>query len=200
MIRMLRMSSSGIGLTGKQSGQHKKVGNMSRIWKCMWKWMVRTIYFVLRMLYRILGRELTDETFEAFLQFVKFGIVGVSNTVISYLIYIVSLSGMKKGGLFAGTDYIIAQLVSFVLSVLWSFYWNDRAVFVLKEGERRSVWKALLKTYVSYSFTGLFLNTLLLWIWVDLLHISQYAAPLINLLVSVPVNFMINKCWAFKGS
>lgn len=185
---------------GGSFDQYEKAENMSRIGKCIWEWMVRTVYFVLQMLFRMLGRELTDEAFAVFLQFVKFGIVGVSNTVISYLIYVVSLLGLKKGRLFAGTDYIIAQLLSFVLSVLWSFYWNGKAVFVLKEGEHRSVWKALLKTYVSYSFTGLFLNTLLIWIWVDLLHISQYVAPLINLLVSVPVNFIINKCWAFKGS
>ena len=71
-------------------------------------------------------------------------------------------------------------------------------MFVLKEGQQRSMWKALLKTYVSYSFTGLFLCTALLVLWVQVLHISEFVAPLINLVVSVPVNFLINKFWAFK--
>ena len=95
-------------------------------------------------------------------------------------------------------DYLAAQGVAFVLSVLWSFYWNQKTVFVLKEGQQRSMWKALLKTYVSYSFTGLFLCTALLVLWVQVLHISEFVAPLINLVVSVPVNFLINKFWAFK--
>ena len=69
---------------------------------------------------------------------------------------------------------------------------------MLKEGQQRSMWKALLKTYVSYSFTGLFLCTALLVLWVQVLHISEFVAPLINLVVSVPVNFLINKFWAFK--
>ena len=29
--------------------------------------------------------------------------------------------------------------------------------------------------------------------------ISKYLAPLINLVVSIPVNFLMNKLWAFKG-
>ena len=72
-------------------------------------------------------------------------------------------------------------------------------MFRLEEGGKRSLWKALLKTYVSYSFTGLFLNGILLVLWVRVLHISEFAAPLINLLFSVPLNFLMNKLWAFKS-
>lgn len=36
-------------------------------------------------------------------------------------------------------------------------------------------------------------------IWVTIFHISKYIAPLINLVISVPINFLINKFWAFKG-
>lgn len=71
-------------------------------------------------------------------------------------------------------------------------------VFRLEDGQKRSVWKALIKTYISYSFTGLFLNNVLLILWVQIFHISELIAPVINLLISVPVNFLINKFWAFK--
>ena len=88
----------------------------------------------------------------------------------------------------------------FVLSVLWSFYWNNRFVFTLKSGELRSIWKSLIKTYISYSFTGLFLNSILLVLWVKILGVSEFIAPLINLIFSVPLNFIINKLWAFKAN
>lgn len=68
----------------------------------------------------------------------------------------------------------------------------------MKDGEHRSLLKSLLKTYVSYSFTGLFLNSILLVLWVQVFHINEFIAPIINLLVSVPLNFIINKYWAFK--
>ncbi|MDE5864126.1 MAG: GtrA family protein, partial [Lachnospiraceae bacterium] len=95
-------------------------------------------------------------------------------------------------------DYIVAQVIAFVLSVLWSFYWNNKMVFVVEEGKQRSIWRALLKTYVSYSFTGLFLNSVLLVLWVKLFHISEFLGPIINLAINVPINFLINKFWAFK--
>lgn len=163
-----------------------------------WKWIEKIAYIVLRVMFRVIGKELSDEAFRAFMQFVKFGIVGVSNTAISYVLYVCSLWLFKKVGVLPRADYLVAQAIAFILSVLWSFYWNNKMVFVQQEGQERVWWKALLKTYVSYSFTGLFLNSILLVLWVQILGISEFIAPLINLLVSVPLNFIINKFWAFK--
>lgn len=160
----------------------------------------KIVYFLLSKIFKMSKIEMSDEIFSNIMQFVKFGIVGVSNTVISYIIYVLSLIAFQKYGLFVKTDYFIAQIISFLLSVLWSFYWNNKMVFVVEKGGKRSIWKALLKTYVSYSFTGLFLNSILLVLWIDVLHISEFIAPIINLLVSVPLNFIINKFWAFKNN
>ncbi|RKI81173.1 GtrA family protein [bacterium 1xD42-87] len=145
-----------------------------------------------------MGRELTDDTFGSIMQFIKFGIVGVSNTAISYVIYVVGLVLLQEIHFLPEYDYLIAQIAAFVISVLWSFYWNSKMVFTLEEGKERSVWKALIKTFIAYSFTGLFLNSILLFLWVRVFSISEFIAPLINLVVSVPLNFIINKFWAFR--
>ena len=171
---------------------------MQNIGVKIWSLIETVVHFVLGMLFKMIGKELSEEIYEAIMQFVKFGIVGVSNTLISYVLYVVSLMIFQNAEIFPKTDYLVAQVIAFVLSVLWSFYWNNKMVFVQEEGKERSVWKALLKTYVSYSFTGLFLNSFLLILWVQILGISEFIAPIINLLVSVPLNFIINKFWAFK--
>ncbi len=167
---------------------------MNFIWK-----IIETIAgAVFRFCFRVIGKEYTDSVHKSLMQFVKFGIVGVSNTVISYLLYTFALLAMRQFGLFSSIDYLIATVIAFVLSVLWSFYWNNKMVFVMEEGQSRNLWKALIKTYISYSFTGLFLNSVLMVLWVQVFHISEFIAPIINLLISVPVNFIINKFWAFK--
>lgn len=171
---------------------------MQRIGSALWSIIEKIARVVLESCFKLCKKELSDETFSAIMQFVKFGIVGVSNTVISYVLYAISLLGFQKTGIFGKVDYLAAQIIAFVLSVLWSFYWNNKMVFVQEEGEKRSVIGALIKTYISYSFTGLFLNSILLVIWVQVFHISEFIAPIINLLISVPVNFIINKFWAFK--
>lgn len=139
------------------------------------------------------------KSMESVIQFVKFGIVGLSNTVIGYVIYVVSLNIFRLFNLFPEADIYIAQLIMFLLSVLWSFYWNNKAVFKVAEGETRNLLVALVKTYISYAFTSLFLSEILLHVWVSLLNISEYIAPAINLIITVPLNFLIQKFWAFKG-
>lgn len=171
---------------------------MSNFGNWIWNLVERLVWAVLNILFNILGKELKEESFESFMQFVKFGVVGLSNTLISYLIYVISLLIFRKMGIFLKSGYLVAQAVAFVLSVLWSFYWNNKLVFTLQEGEERSAVKALVKTFISYSFTGLFLSSVLLVLWVQVMHISEFVAPIINLLVTVPLNFIINKLWAFK--
>lgn len=171
---------------------------MSELGNSIWHLIEKLVYVVLKVLFKLIRKDLTDEIFGTFMQFVKFGIVGLSNTVISYILYVMSLLLFRKLQILPNSGYLVAQVIAFVLSVLWSFYWNNKLVFTLQEGEERSVFKALIKTYISYSFTGLFLNSILLVLWVKVLHISEFIAPIINLLVSVPLNFVINKFWAFR--
>lgn len=158
-----------------------------------WQRIERMMDFIFRKLFR-----LREEQAQGLMQFVKFGIVGLSNTVVSYVIYIVSLVFIQKLDVLKNSDYLVAQIIAFVLSVLWSFYWNNKYVFAEDESEKRNLFQALLKTYISYAFTGLFLNSILSLLWVELLHMSKLIAPIINLLVSVPINFFMNKFWAFK--
>lgn len=127
-------------------------------------------------------------------RFIKFAIVGASNAVVSYVSYAIILLLFENFQLFPEFDYIIAQYISFFLSVLWSFYWNNKYVF-----EKTEKWyKSLIKTIIVYSLTGIFLSTLLLYIMVDLLGIHKLIAPIINIAIGLPINYLLNKKWAFK--
>ncbi|MCR5773701.1 MAG: GtrA family protein [Lachnospiraceae bacterium] len=151
--------------------------------------------FIRRVL-KIFHIRLSEGKETALIQFVKFGIVGVSNTLLSYAINVVILLALSP--LKLSWDYFAANVVAFILSVAWSFFWNNKYVFVKKDGEKRNIWAALLKTYISYALTGLVLANVLSYIWIDVVGISKFIAPLLNLIISVPVNFLMNKLWAFK--
>lgn len=165
----------------------------------IWHIIELICHTVLKICFHILKRELTDDTEAVFMQFIKFGMVGLSNTIISYVLYLFSLLIFQGLNILPNSNYLVAQIIGFILSVLWSFYWNNRFVFTTTAEQTRVWWKALLKTYVSYSFTGLFLNSILIVFCVQVCHISEYIAPIINLLISVPLNFIINKLWAFRN-
>ena len=167
---------------------------MKNLIKTGWHIIVAVLDFIC---FKILHLPLSDGQWNGFLQFVRFGIVGVSNTVVSYSIYVIFLLLFQKQGWFARTDYVIAHIIAFLISVLWSFYWNRKFVFHADQAD--IPWpQALLKTYMTYAFTGLFLNSVLSVFWVELVHVPKIVVPLINLFINVPLNFLLNKFWAFR--
>lgn len=123
-------------------------------------------------------------------QFLKFAVVGVLNTLISYGVYAV--------GIFMGLQYLIANAAGFFVSVLNAYFWSDRFVFKKEKGETRKPLQTLLKTYIAYGITGLFLASFLLYQYIDNWHISAYLAQILCLVVTVPLNYIINKFWSFK--
>ena len=123
-------------------------------------------------------------------QFIKFGIVGASNTLIAYVIYSICV--------YIGIHYLLANAIGFFISVLNAYYWSDRFVFKKGKGESRSAIRTLAKTYIAYGSTGLLLASILLYLYVDKLHISEYISQLLVLVITIPLNFIINKFWSFK--
>ena len=122
---------------------------------------------------------------KALIQFLKFCVVGLSNTVISLAVYYIIL--------YFGAHYVIASILSFIISVLNAYYWNYKYVFNTKS----DILKSLIKTYTSYGFSYV-LSTTLLIILVEYYNISELLAPILVLVITVPLNFILNKCWAFK--
>lgn len=130
-------------------------------------------------------------------QFLKFGLVGLTNSAVSYGVNVLTLLALKPLNL--GYDYVLANITAFGLSVLWSYNLNSRIVFKAEEGEVRSKGKTLLKTYASYAFSGIVLNNLLGTLWIQGLGISRFISPLLNLIITVPTNFILNKFWAYAN-
>ncbi len=147
-------------------------------------------------------------------QFIQFGLVGISNTLISEVIYVIIV--------FLRGNYVFASVMGFVISVLNAFYWNNKFVFKESETcEKRIWWKALIKTYVAY-LGGYLCNLFLLVMFVDVLCIAGYMGPVVqqlahwnitcldadvlgnlvaeglSLIITIPINFLLNKYWAFR--
>ena len=140
-------------------------------------------------IYKLFKLKLSEESFQKFMQFVRFAVVGLSNSLISYAVYMLCIK--------LGLHYQLANFLGFSISVVNAFYWSNKYVFT--EGrEERSLIKTFIKTYISYAGTGLVLAALLLILWVDILKLPEFVGPILNLCITVPLNFFINKFWAYR--
>ena len=149
------------------------------------------------------------------LQFIKFGLVGVSNTAISYAIemlcYYVLFSKTGFEGLrkvltavgitltAASAKIVVTSILSFIVSVTNSYYWNSRHVFA--DGQRHTTAQHVatyFKTMACYALTGLLLSP---WLKSLLVNngVSFWVAALLVLIVTIPLNFVMNKLWAYRS-
>jgi len=167
------------------------------------KWNLEKLNALISIIYiKLLKKEMNASKLEVLDEFIKFCIVGASNTILSYAINILTIYILNPFQL--KWDFIAGNIVSFLLSVLWSFYWNNKYVFNQDKNEnikesKRNIFCKIIKMYLAYGITGIILCNILSYVWIAVFGISKIIAPIINLIISVPLNYVINKFWTFKS-
>lgn len=119
-------------------------------------------------------------------QFIKFGLVGASNTLISLIIYYLLVM--------LQANYLLATIMGYVISSLSGYVLNKLWVFKDKTDTKRSIFRY----YVVY-ISALLLNIMSMYLWVDILGISKQIAPILTLCITIPYNFIFSKLWTFRG-
>ena len=111
-------------------------------------------------------------------EFIRFILVGCLNTLVTYLLYL---------GLLTFFCYNLAYSCSYVGGIIFSYYLN--VLFVFK---KKVSWKSFLRFPLVYIFQygctlGL-MNTLIIYGGV-----TQTAAPLIAIVATIPITFLLSK-------
>lgn len=123
---------------------------------------------------------------EELISIVKFSIVGVSNTVLNFVIFILLNS--------LGINYMAASITAYSLSIVNSYFWNSRLVFKCKNENKKSV---VIK-FIVLNLIGLSINTLLMGVLVGVLQIKKIVAMFVVTLLVMCINYVLNKIWVFK--
>ena len=127
-------------------------------------------------------RFLSDDLF----RFIKFGLVGVLNTAINWIIFILLNS--------LGLYYIISNIISYSLSTLNSYIWNSKWVFKYNgDNIKETTFK-----FIILNIIGLILNTCILYILVDILWSSKIIGLIITTGIVMILNYFINKLCVFS--
>lgn len=125
-----------------------------------------------------------------FKQIIGFSIVGLSNTIISYIVYFVVVTINKDW-------YVLGNTLGFIVGTFNAYFWNSRKVFNDKVSEKSGNKSQLIKTYISYGFS-LLLSNLLLFIFINKFSINEKIAPFLVLFITYPTNYLLNKFWVYK--
>jgi putative flippase GtrA len=119
-------------------------------------------------------------------QFVKFGIVGVSNTLIFFLVYTLLLKVF-------GVWYVAASGIGFAVGATNGFLWNRRWTF------RGHVGDALTPVrWFVVQTSGLFLNLGLVYLFVDGVGLGELLGQAVTIVFVTLTTFFANRAWTFK--
>ena len=129
-------------------------------------------------------------------QFVKFGLVGILNTAISQGITygIIFLFKYLHANINENILVFGASFIGFLISVLNSYYWNNKYVF---QKTTENNWCTLAKSYICYGSTWL-TSFAVAFISLNVINISVIIVPVVSMIITIPLNFLMNKFWAFK--
>lgn len=121
-----------------------------------------------------------------FTRFIKFGLVGVLNTIINWVLFILLNS--------IGVYYIISNIIAYSISTLNSYLWNSKWVFKYNgDNVNQTTFK-----FITLNIIGLVLNTIILFLLVDIIKLPKIIALIITTGIVMILNYFINKLWVFK--
>jgi putative flippase GtrA len=121
-------------------------------------------------------------------QFLKFALVGVSNTLVFLGVYAL-LSEVL------GVYYLLASAIGFAVGATNGFLLNRAWTFQGHVGDALTPVR-----WAVVQASGLALDELLLYLCVSGLGIDKLVAQAIAILVVVVVTFLANRAWTFRGA
>jgi putative flippase GtrA len=121
------------------------------------------------------------------LQFVKFGIVGVSNTLIAFAVYTLLLKVF-------GVWYVAASGIGFAIGAVNGFLWNRAWTF------RGHVGDALTPVrWFVVQTCGLLLDLGLVYLFVDGAGLDELLGQALTTVIVTLITFFVNRAWTFRG-
>ncbi len=118
-------------------------------------------------------------------QFVKFGIVGVSNTLLFFAVYTLLLK--------LGVWYLAASGIGFIVGAVNGFLLNRRWTFAGHVGDALTPVR-----WTVVQGCGLLLNLALVAACVEVLGLDKFIGQAIAIVVVVVVTFLANRAWTFR--
>ena len=120
-----------------------------------------------------------------YLPFIKFCIIGVTNSIIYYVIYYYILFILD-------VNYLIACTVGYFFGILNGYIWSSKFVFK----KNKSI-NNMMKFFIVY-ISALFINLGIMYICVDTYNMHKLVAPIFAIGIGTIYNFTLNKIWTFK--
>lgn len=126
-------------------------------------------------------------------QFIKFNIIGISNTVVDFVLYYILTA--------VGLNYLVSQVISYGAGIVNSYIWNTKWTF---SKEKRRDPKEMLGFFIV-NIAALLVSMGILYLCQNVFNVpdigpipSSFVSKCISAPFSIAVGFIGNKLFVFK--
>ena len=96
-----------------------------------------------------------------------------------------------------GINYMIATVLSWILTVIFAYWTNRTFVFKSKNTAALSLFKEFV-SFIGARVATEVIELLFMYLTVDLAGMNSYAAKLIGQVLVIVANYLLSKLWIFK--
>jgi len=115
---------------------------------------------------------------------IKFGIIGIANTILSYAIFVLLIK--------IKVYYLLASTISFAFGTTLSYVLNTRYTF----NDLINFWVYI--KFTSVSITSLVISLMMLYGLKELCGFNVYLAQIAVVLIRFPLSYLVNREIVFK--
>ena len=148
--------------------------------------------------------EKIKNLFVKYRELIMYVIFGGLTTVVNWLVYYViphsedSIAEfMILGKPITISEWLISQIIAWVAAVIFAFVVNKIFVFEDKNTESRALFRQIWQ-FVSVRIASFVLETLLMWILIDILSVNTDIAKIPVAVLTVVINYIASKLLVFR--
>ena len=131
---------------------------------------------------------LEDPRVKQLVKLVKFGITGVMNTAVDFLVYTLLVSFFSMG-------LYVSQIISYSCVMLNSYVVNRKWTFSTQNG----FFSGELVRFIVLNLSMMLLGMGIIYVCTQKLMLHKLVAKLISTLLVLIINFLISNFWVFRS-
>lgn len=123
-------------------------------------------------------------------EIINYLIVGGLTTLVSIIVYACFTKIFH-------VNYMISNVISWIISVLFAYITNKQIVFKSKCNNKKEIIKEIYQ-FFKYRILSFIIDTLLMYFFVKLIEINDMTSKIIVQIIVIILNYVFSKLFVFK--
>lgn len=130
------------------------------------------------------------DLYKRYEEIINYLVVGVMTTLVSIVVYWIFTKLFH-------VNYMISNIISWILSVLFAYVTNKKFVFKSKCDSNKDVFIEVYQ-FFKYRILSFVIDVLLMYVFVELVTLDDMCAKVIVQIIVIILNYVFSKLFVFK--